>query len=67
MKLLQPLLKLNQHPYLSLFVQSLRTKQNYVMTPHNQYIVASDDQWEETFSKEKMGGTLHFRQCASCR
>ena len=59
-------LKLNQHPYLSLFVGNELRKRKHVMRPDEKYIVASDDQWEETFSKEKLGGTLHCRQCQSC-
>ena len=59
-------LKLNQHPYLSLFVGNELRKQKHVMRPNEKYIVASDDQWKETFSKEKRGGLLHCRQCQSC-
>ena len=60
------ILKLDQHPYLSLFVGNDLTKHKHVMRPDEKYIVASDEQWEETFSKEKKRGTLYFRQCPSC-
>ena len=55
-------LKVNQQPYLSLFVYN----KNQVMRPGEEYIVASDDQWEKTFSKEKDGGTLVIGHCTSC-
>ena len=55
-------LKLNQHPYLSMFV-----KEKHIMRPDEKYIVASNDQWEETFSKDKTRGTLHFRLCGHCK
>ena len=59
-------LKLNQHPYLSLFVESIRPEQRHVMRPDEKYIVASNGHWKATFSKGKFGGTLNFEQCASC-
>ena len=49
-------LNLNQHPYISLFFgDSMPTRQKHVMRPDEKYIVASNDQWEETISKEKDG------------
>ena len=57
-------LKLNQHPYLSMFVGAYK---KHVMKPDEKYIVASNDQWEETISKEKSRGALYFVRCYSCR
>ena len=66
-KMCSRVVNLNQHPYLSVFIEDLFTKQKHVMRPDEEYIVASNDQWEETFSKEKIRGTLYFKQCQHCR
>ena len=55
--------KLNQHPYLYVF---FNLSGKYMVRPDEEFIVASNDQWEETFSKEKKMGTFLFQQCASC-
>ena len=51
-------LKLNQHPYLSVFVEDVSRKQRHVMKRDEENIFVSNDQWEETISKEKDGDNV---------